>query len=79
MDTIKPTTPDAERTAGSLHRDGSADGVEEEKAALRTYRRIWERLPERLRHDMLASMRCWSPLDYEVMLAEEKRQNEKAQ
>lgn len=27
MDTIKPTTPDAERTAGSLHRDCSTAPV----------------------------------------------------
>ena len=60
----------------ALQRACSADGVENSEAALKTYRRIWERLPERQRHDIMASMRCWSPLDYEVMVAEEKRQNE---
>lgn len=53
----------------------SAAACEQERDVLNTYRRIWERLPERQRHDMMASMRCWSPVDYEIMVAEEQRQN----
>ena len=35
MDTIKPTTPDVERTAGSLHRDGSALALDAQNAIKR--------------------------------------------
>lgn len=63
-------------SSGSLHPDCSAAGVKEEKAALRTYRRIWKRLPKHVRDEQMGMMKCWSPLDYETMVAEEKRQND---
>lgn len=58
---------------------GSAAGVEQEAAALRTYRRIWVRLPKHVRDEQMGMMKCWSPPDYDVMVAEEKRQNYPAQ
>lgn len=36
-------------------------------AALRAYRRAWERLPPSVRDGMIDAMRCWSPADWNAI------------
>ena len=60
----------------SVQRDGCAASSEQLETVVRTYRRIWARLPQLVKAETMAAMRCWSPLDYEVMVAEDKRHND---
>lgn len=42
---------------------------------LETYRKIWQRLPPDQREQILAAMKCWSPEDYERMVADNPQKN----